>query len=77
MQFANKKQRYEIKQRRFIERVAKEASCDARKNALDNGRSITILQGENIVKVHPDGRTFKIRKIEKSSVIPDKRRYHL
>lgn len=62
---------------KFISRVAKEASINAIKDALSHGRSITTLQGDSIVKVHPDGRTDIIKKLEKSSVIPEKRIYHL
>jgi hypothetical protein len=77
MPLTNKTQKREACQRRFIARVAREASSNARENALSHGRSVTIQQGEAIVKVHPDGRTDIIRKIEKSSVIPEKRLYHL
>ncbi|WP_048127219.1 hypothetical protein [Methanosarcina lacustris] len=77
MPLTNKTQKHEVRQSRFIARVAKEASSNARKNALSHGRSVTIQQGEDIVKVHPDGRMDLIRKIEKSSVIPEKRLYHL
>jgi hypothetical protein len=70
-------QKHEARQSKFIKRIAIEASHNARRNALSHGRSITIQQGEAIVKVHPDGSTEVIRKIENSSVIPEKRRYCL
>ncbi|MEL7663793.1 MAG: hypothetical protein AAGU10_06650 [Methanosarcina mazei] len=73
----NKRQRSEIKQHKVIERIARTASSNARKNAFSHGRSVTVQQGESIVEMHPDGRTDIIRKIEKSSVIPEKRRYYL
>lgn len=60
-----------------IKRVAIMASRNANKNAFCQGRPVIIQQGEDIVKMHPDGRTDVIRKIEKSSVIPEKRRYYL
>jgi hypothetical protein len=69
--------RKEVKERSVLTKVAREASRNARKDALNNGRSITTLQGDSVVKVHPDGRTDIIRKIEKSSVIPEKRKYQL
>jgi hypothetical protein len=62
---------------RFISRVARDASGNAIINALSHGRSVTILQGNSIVEVHPDGRTDIIKKLKKSSVIPEKRVYHL
>lgn len=79
MSLANKAQinQYEIRQRNFLARVAREASNNARENALSQGRSVTIQQGESIVKLHPDGKTDIIQKIKKSSVIPEKRRYCL
>lgn len=61
----------------FIAKVASDASGNAIEKALSHGRSVTIQKGETIVKVHPDGRTDTIRKIEKSSVVPEKRIYHL
>jgi hypothetical protein len=57
---------------KYIERVATDASGNAIANALNHGRSITILQGNSIVEVHPDGRTETIKKLEKTSVIPKK-----
>lgn len=77
MRIANRTRKSDVQQRKIIERVAKVASNNASKNALNNGRSITIQQGEAIVKVHPDGSYDVIRKLENSSVIPEKRRYHL
>jgi hypothetical protein len=77
MRIANRTWKSDIQQRNIIKRVARVASNNASKNALNNGRSITIQQGEAIVKVHPDGSYDVIRKLEKSSVIPEKRKYHL
>jgi hypothetical protein len=77
MRIANRTRKSEAQQRNIIERVARVASNNASKNALNSGRSITIQQGEAIVKVHPDGSYDVIRKLEKSSVIPEKRKYHL
>jgi hypothetical protein len=77
MRIANRTRKSEDQQRNIIERVARVASNNASKNALNCGRSITIQQGEAIVKVHPDGSYDVIRKLEKSSVIPEKRKYHL
>jgi hypothetical protein len=77
MRIANRTRKSDVLQRKTIERVARVASNNAVKNALNNGRSITIQQGEAIVKVHPDGSYDVIRKLEKSSVIPEKRRYLL
>lgn len=67
----------EARQGKFIARVARVASSNARRNALSHGRSVTIQQDDTIIRVHPDGKTDIIRKIEKSSVIPEKRRYYL
>lgn len=77
MPIINKRQRNEIRQCKAIARIARTASSNARKNAFSHGRSVTIQQGEAIVKMHPDGKTEIIRKIENSSVIPEKRRYYL
>jgi len=55
---------------KFIARVVRDASGNAIVSALSHGRSVTILQGNTIVEVHPDGRTDIIKKLEKSSVIP-------
>lgn len=77
MRIVDRARRGENKQRKMIERVARTASNDANKNALSNGRSVTIQQGETIIKVHPDGSHDVIRKLENSRVIPEKRRYHL
>lgn len=73
----NKRQKNEIKQHKVIARIARTASSNAKKNAFSQGRSVTVQQDESIVKMHPDGRTDIIRKIEKSSVVPEKRRYYL
>jgi hypothetical protein len=77
MRIANRTRKSDVRQRKIIERIARVASNNASKNALSNGRSITIQQGEAIVKVHPDGSYDVVRKLEKSSVIPEKRRYQL
>lgn len=77
MRIANRTRRNEVRQRKVIERVARVASNNANKNALNQGRSVTIQQGEEIVKVHPDGSYDIIRKLEKSYVTPEKRLYHL
>lgn len=77
MRIANRTRKSDARQRNIIERVARVASNNASKNALNNGRSITVQQGEEIVKVHPDGSYDVVRKLEKSSVIPEKRIYHL
>ena len=76
MQLANKIN-LEEPQTKFIERIAKEASHNAVKNAFSHGRSVTIQQGEHIVKKYPDGSIEIIRKVQNSSVIPEKRQYHL
>jgi hypothetical protein len=77
MRIANRTRRSDSGQRKVIERMARVASNNAKKNALNHGRSVTIQQGEEIVKVHPDGSCDFIRKIAKSSVIPEKRLYRL
>lgn len=77
MRIANRTIRSDARQRRFIKRVARVASTNAKQNALTQGRSVTIQKGESIVKVHPDGSYDFIRKIEKSSIIPEKRLYYL
>ncbi len=60
-----------------IEKIAKEASHNAVKNAFNHGRSVTIQQGGYIVKKYPNGHIEVIRKVENSSVTPEKRRYQL
>lgn len=67
----------EVTKTEYIARVAKDASGNAVTNALSHGRSVTILEGDSIIELHPDGRTDIIKKLEKSSVIPKKRVYHL
>lgn len=62
---------------KFIARVARDASGNAIMNALSQGRSVTVLKGNSIVEVHPDGKTNVIKELEKSSVVPKKRVYHL
>lgn len=76
MQLANKRN-LEEPQTKFIERIAKEASHNAVKNAFSHGRSVTIQQDGNIVKKYPSGHIEFIRKVENSSVMPEKRQYHL
>ncbi|HJH28583.1 MAG TPA: hypothetical protein C5S51_02655 [Methanosarcinaceae archaeon] len=76
MQLANNKTQNDSRTE-SIEKIAKEASHNAVKNAFNHGRSVTIQQGEHIVKKYPDGSIEIIRKVQNSSVIPEKRQYHL
>lgn len=64
-------------QTKFIEKIAKEASHNAVENAFSHGKSVTIQQDGHIVKKYPNGHIEFIRKVENSSVIPEKRQYHL
>ena len=60
-----------------IERIARDASNNAIMNAFNCGISITRMQGDDIVKVYPDGTTEFIKRLENSSVKPEKRRYRI
>ncbi len=76
MQLANNRT-LDDPQTEFIERIAKEASHNAVKNAFSHGKSVTIQQDGHIVKKYPSGYIEVIRKVENSSVTPEKRRYQL
>ena len=76
MQLANKRN-LEEPQTEFIERIAKDASHNAVENAFSHGKSVTIQYEGHIVKKYPSGDIEVIRKVENSSVMPEKRQYHL
>jgi hypothetical protein len=77
MRSPNSRRNREAQQRRIIARIAKNASNNAIKSAFKCGIPVTIQQGDNIVKLYPDGSTEFIKKVEYSSVTPEKRRYRL
>ena len=60
-----------------IQKVARDASRNAKQNALNSGIPVTRMNGNDIVKVYPDGSTELIKTLENSSVTPEKRRYHI
>ena len=68
---------FEALQTKFITEVAKEASHNAVEKAFSHELPVTILQNEHIVKKHPDRSIEVIRKVENSSVMLEKRQYHL
>jgi hypothetical protein len=77
MRLPNSRRNREAQQRRIIARIARDASGNAITSAFKCGIPVTRQQGENIVRIYPDGSTEFIKKIENRSVTPDKRRYHL
>ncbi|KXS44150.1 hypothetical protein HWN40_04010 [Methanolobus zinderi] len=62
---------------RTIEKVARDASDNAIMNAFNCGLPVTRIRGNDIVKVYPDGSTEFIKRLENSSVTPEKRRYRI
>lgn len=77
MRFPSSRGRYNESTTMNLAELAVKASTNARQNALSRGIPVTVQRGENIVKIHPNGTTEVIRKIEKYSVIPEKRIYKL
>lgn len=60
-----------------IEKIARDASRNAKENAFDRGIAVTGMSGNDIVRFYPDGSTEFIKRLENSSVTPEKRRYHI
>lgn len=60
---------------KYIKRVARDASLDAIEETFRQGRPITTVEDDFVVRKYPDGRIEKIKKLEKTSVIPKKRVY--
>lgn len=77
MRSPNSRRNREAQQRRIIARIAEDASGNAIESAFRCGIPVTIQQGDDIVKLHPNGVTEFIKKVELSSVTPEKRRYRL
>jgi len=77
MRLANNIRKREKRETKSIARIAKKASNNAIRNAFSHGRSVTIQQGKDIVKLYPNGHTEVILTIENSSIMPEKRRYQL
>ncbi|MDK2947753.1 MAG: hypothetical protein PWQ63_913 [Methanolobus sp.] len=61
----------------LIKKMARDASNNAIMNAFNHGLPVTRMQGDDIVKVYPDGTTEFIQRLENSSVKPEKRRYRI
>jgi hypothetical protein len=61
----------------YNDSVAREASRDAVNDALNHGRSVTVLQGEDIIRLHPDGSTTFLKKLKKRPMINEDRVYYL
>ena len=61
----------------FITNVAKEASINAIQDTFNHGMPVTTIQGDSIVKKYQDGSIDFVQKIEKMSIIPKRRIYHL
>lgn len=64
-------------QSKCIEEMARKATSYAARDALKNGRAITIQQGNAIVRKFPDGRIEKIKTLENAFVVPKKRMYKI
>jgi histone H3/H4 len=60
-----------------IERIARDASNNAIMNAFNCGISITRMQGDDIVRIYPDGSIEFIERLENSTVMPEKRLYRI
>lgn len=54
-------------------RLAKEASTNAVKQAFQNGSSVTVLRGDDIIKIYPDGHTEFVRRVENTCIVPSKK----
>jgi citrate lyase synthetase len=61
----------------LIKKISRDASDNAIMNAFNRGLPVTRMQGDDIVKVYPDGTTEFIKRLENSSIKPEKRRYHI
>lgn len=59
----------------LIKKISRDASDNAIMNAFNRGLPVTRMQGDDIVKVYPDGTTEFIKRLENSSIKPEKRRY--
>jgi len=77
VRLANNIRKCEKRETKDIARIAKKASSNAIRNAFSHGRSVTVQQGKEIVKLYPNGHTEVIMTIENISVMPEKRRYQL
>jgi hypothetical protein len=64
-------------QSQIIAERARKATSNAAKDALENGRAITIQQGNAIVKKFPDGRVEHIKTLDNAYVVPKKRVYKI
>ncbi|MDY0387337.1 MAG: hypothetical protein RBT65_09475 [Methanolobus sp.] len=76
MRSSSSKRSHEIRTK-TIEEVARDASKNAKINAFNCGIPVTRMRGNDIVKLYPDGSTEFIKKLENSSVTPEKRQYHI
>jgi hypothetical protein len=77
MRLANNIRKREKQETKSIARIAKKASDNAIRNAFSHGRSVTVQQGKDIIRLYPNGHTEVILTIGNSSVMPEKRRYQL
>lgn len=60
-----------------IAKMAQKATSCAARDALKNGRAITIQQGNSIVRKFPNGDVEVIKTIENAYFIPQKRVYRI
>lgn len=61
----------------LIKKIARDASNNAIMNSFNRGLPVARMQGNDIVKVYPDGTTEFIKRLENSSIKPEKRRYRI
>ncbi|WP_407281874.1 hypothetical protein V7O61_10310 [Methanolobus sp. WCC1] len=61
----------------LIKKIARDASNNAIMNSFNCGLPVARMQGNDIVKVYPDGTTEFIKRLENSSIKPEKRRYRI
>ncbi|MCQ6962772.1 hypothetical protein [Methanolobus chelungpuianus] len=60
-----------------IAKMARKATSRAARDALRNGRAITIQQGNAIVRKFPDGNVEVVKTLENAYFIPQKRVYRI
>jgi hypothetical protein len=60
-----------------VNKVLKEATQRAIQDLFDQGKPVTFLKGEYIVRMYSDGSYDILKKLEKPYVKPEKLVYHL
>jgi hypothetical protein len=61
----------------WIKKMCREASQDAIKDSLARGLPVTILKGDYLIRLYPDGSYDLLKKYERKLVKPEKREYKL